>query len=137
MKGVEEFLKALKEELTKVKHLEIKWPKSWFNVKSKLEKICPNCSSNIEDESACEYCNFIEYKEYKKICDEEGIKSESEQNTLVDFLHDLGVILHFRDIPLLNTHVLEPEWVTNAVYKIVNSKEIADSRGVLKLDMLH
>ena len=48
----------------------------------------------------------------------------------------MGVILHFKDIPLLNTHVLEPEWVTNAVYKIVNSKEIAESRGVLKLDML-
>jgi internalin A len=35
--GVEEFSKALQEELTKVKHLEIKWPKSWFNVKSGLE----------------------------------------------------------------------------------------------------
>ena len=135
--GVEEFSKALQEELTKVKHLEIKWPKSWFNVKSRLEKICPNCPSNIKGEDACEYFNFIEFKEYKRICDEEGIKSESEQDTLVDFLHDLGVILHFKDIPLLNTHVLEPEWVTNAVYKIVNSKEIADSKGILKLDMLH
>ena len=83
----------------------------------------------------CEHCNFIQYNEYKMMCDEEGISSESEQNTLVDFLHDLGVILHFKDIPLLNTHVLEPEWVTNAVYKLVNSKEIAESRGVLKLDM--
>ena len=129
--GIEEFSKALKEELTKVKHLEIKWPKSWFNVKSRLEKICPSCPS-IKDDDNCEHCNFIEYKEYKTMCDEEGIKSESEQNTLVDFLHDLGVILHFKDIPLLNTHVLEPEWVTNAVYKIVNSKEIAESRGVLK-----
>ena len=41
--GVEEFSKTLKEELKAVKHLEIKWPKSWFNVKSKLEKMCPNC----------------------------------------------------------------------------------------------
>jgi len=130
--GVEEFSKALQEELTKVKHLEIKWPESWFNVKSSLEKICPKCSFNTKIEDSCESFNFIEYKEYKQLCDEEGIKSESERNILVDFLHDLGVILHFRDIPLLNTHVLEPEWVTNAVYKIVNSRIIADSRGVLK-----
>ena len=135
--GVEEFSVVLQEELTKIKHLEIKWPKSWFNVKSKLEKLCPNSSSNNTDEDSYKYSNFIEYKEYKKICDNEGIKSKSEQSTLVDFLHDLGVILHFKDIPLLNTHVLEPEWVTNAVYKIINSKEIADSRGILKLDMLH
>lgn len=98
--------------------------------------MCPSYSF-IKGDEGCEHCNFIDYKEYKAMCDEEGIKTESEQNTLVDFLHDLGVILHFKEIPLLNTHVLEPEWVTNAVYKIVNSKEIADSRGVLKLDMLH
>jgi len=97
--------------------------------------MCPNCTSDIAVEDECEHHNFIQYNEYKMICDEEGISTESEQNTLVGFLHDLGVILHFKDIPLLNTHVLEPEWVTNAVYKLVNSKEIAESRGVLKLDM--
>lgn len=70
------------------------------------------------------------------MCNEGGITSESQQDNLVDFLHNLGVILHFKDIPLLNTHVLEPEWVTNAVYKIVNSKDIVESRGVLKLNML-
>ena len=134
-KGVKEFSKTLEDELKAVKHLEIKWPKSWFNVKSKIEKICPNCISDVADGEECEHCNFIQYNDYKMMCDEEGISSESEQNTLVDFLHDLGVILHFKDIPLLNTHVLEPEWVTNAVYKLVNSKEIAESRGVLKLDM--
>ena len=133
--GVEEFSKTLKEELKAVKHLEIKWPKSWFNVKNKLEKMRSNCTPDVEDESAFEHCNFVQYEDYKMICDEEGISGESEQNTLVDFLHDLGVILHFRDIPLLNTHVLEPEWVTNAVYRAVNSKEVADSKGVLKLDM--
>jgi internalin A len=134
-KGIEEFSKILKEELAKVKLLEIKWPKSWFNVKSRLEGLRLNCSL-IEYYHNSEHCNFITYWEYKKMCEEEGIKNESEQDTLVDFLHDLGVILHFRDIPLLNTHVLEPEWVTNAVYKIINSRVIADSRGVMKLDML-
>nr|WP_255679148.1 COR domain-containing protein [Methanosarcina sp. DH1] len=134
--GIEDFIKILKDELKTVKHLEIKWPISWFNVKSRLEEICPGYLSNIENKNSCEHFNFIEYKEYKKICEDEGVKSESEQGTLVDFLHDLGVILHFKEIPLLNTHVLEPEWVTNAVYKIVNSKEIVDFRGVLKLEML-
>jgi len=129
--GVPEFLKALQEELTKVKHLEIKWPKSWFNVKSRIEHMCPRYPSTKVNRD-CEHCNFIEYKQYEKICNEEGIKSEAAQNTLVDFLHDLGVIIHFRDIPLLNRYVLEPQWVTNGVYKIVTSKEIAESRGVLR-----
>ncbi len=133
--GIGEFSKNLEEELTKVRHLEVMWAKSWFNVKSRLEEMCPNCNPDVEDGDACEHCNFIQYNDYKLMCDEEGIKGESEQNTLVGFLHDLGVILHFKDIPLLNTHVLDPEWVTNAVYRMVNSKEVASSGGVLKLDM--
>jgi len=133
--GIGKFSKSLEEELTKVRHLEVMWAKSWFKVKSRLEEMCPNCSPDVVDEDTCEYCNFIQYNDYKMMCDEEGIKGESEQNTLVGFLHDLGVILHFKDIPLLNTHVLDPEWVTNAVYKMVNSKEVANSGGILKLDM--
>ena len=97
-------------------------------VKSRIEEMCPNCSSDVVDGDTCEHCNFIQYNDYKMMCDEEGIRGESEQNTLVGFLHDLGVILHFKDIPLLNTHVLDPEWVTNAVYKMVNSKEVAEFR---------
>jgi small GTP-binding protein len=133
--GIGEFSKSLEEELTKVQHLEVMWAKSWFKVKSRLEEMCPNCSPDVVNEDTCEHCNFIQYNDYKMMCDEEGIKGESEQNTLVGFLHDLGVILHFKDIPLLNTHVLDPEWVTNAVYKMVNSKEVASSGGILKLDM--
>jgi small GTP-binding protein domain len=131
--GFKEFSKTLQDELTKVKHLEIKWPKSWFNVKNKLEKMNPNYFS-IEDDDDCEHSNFIEYNEYKAMCYEEDIRTESEQNTLVSFLNDLGIILHFKDIPLLNTYVLEPEWVTNAVYRIVTSKKIANFRGILKPD---
>ncbi|HII01375.1 TPA: GTP-binding protein [Methanosarcinaceae archaeon] len=133
--GIGEFSKSLEEELTKVRHLEVMWAKSWFNIKGKIEKMCPHFNPDVEDGDTCEHCNFIQYNEYKLMCDEEGIKGESEQNTLVGFLHDLGVILHFKDIPLLNTHVLDPEWVTNAVYKMVNSKEVASSGGILKLDM--
>ena len=133
--GVEEFSRILQEELTKVKHLEIKWPKSWFNIKNRLENLSPVYTSDFAFDDKGEHCNFIQYNEYEMMCNEEGINDESEQNTLVDFLHDLGVILHFKDIPLLNTYVLEPEWVTNAVYKLINSKEIAESRGVLTLDM--
>ena len=42
--------------------------------------------------------------------------------TLVDFLNDLGIILHFKEYLLEDTRVLRPEWLTGAVYKIVTSK---------------
>ena len=48
----------------------------------------------------------------------------------------MGVVLHFKDFELLDTHVLEPKWVTNAVYKIINSDRLAACKGVLKLKLL-
>ena len=118
--GIDNFATDLKENLGKIEHIHTTWPKSWFNVKSKLESM---------DE------HFISYDKYKQLCDEEGV-SEEARNTLVDFLNDLGVVLHFNDFELLDTHVLEPKWVTNAVYKIINSKELSNAKGVLILDQL-
>ncbi len=45
--------------------------------------------------------------------------------------------MHFKDFSLLDTHVLEPKWVTEAVYKIVNSKQLAENRGILNLCSLN
>jgi len=54
----------------------------------------------------------------------------------VDFLNDLGVILHFKEFHLEDTHVLEPKWITNAVYKIINSEQLSAGKGVLELGRL-
>jgi len=134
--GIEKFLNALKEEIKKVEHVEVKWPKNWFEVKNYLEKMHPNYADTSKKISTGQCINFIRYSEYKQICEKNGIINESTQNTLVNYLHDLGIVLHFKDIQLLSTFVLEPEWVTTAVYKIINSNEVAESKGVLKNEML-
>ncbi|AKB44605.1 COR domain-containing protein [Methanosarcina vacuolata] len=120
-RGIEGFSRKLKKELLKVEHMQIEWAKSWFEVKTKLEKMS---------------CNFITYEEYRNICLEENVSDKSSQNTLVDFLNNLGVIVHFKDISLLDTHVLEPKWITEGVYKIINSEILAKKKGVLRLSML-
>ncbi len=98
-----------------------KWSTNWFNVKTRLE--------NKRD-------NYITYDSYLSICKRCKVKDELSQNVLVDFLNDLGIILHFTDFDLKGTHVLNPRWVTEAVYKIINSKELADQGGVLQLSSL-
>jgi small GTP-binding protein len=104
--GIKDFTGALSKALADVELIETMWPKTWFNVKMQLEDMADN---------------FIRYDQYKEMCTEEKITDKSAQDTLVDFLNDLGVILHFKDFELLDTHVLEPKWVTNAVYRIINS----------------
>ncbi|MCP5102220.1 MAG: serine/threonine protein kinase, partial [bacterium] len=120
-KGINDFKKELTRELAAVELLRTTWAKNWFNVKSRLENMTEN---------------FIGFDKYRDICSEENITSETAQSTLVDFLNDLGVILHFKDFELGDTHVLEPRWITSAVYKIINSEILSTCKGVLKLSML-
>jgi small GTP-binding protein len=119
--GIKDFTEALSKAVANVELIETTWATSWFNVKTQLENMTEN---------------FISIDEYKELCTNENITEKTDQDTLVDFLNDLGVILHFKDFELLDTHVLEPKWVTNAVYRIINSDKLAACNGVLKLDLL-
>lgn len=116
--GIDNVKSALRRAVTDIKNLNSQWALSWFKVKSQLE----NMTSN-----------FISYDEFTSLCENNGIYDHPSQNTLIEYLNDLGIILHFKDFALSDTHVLEPEWVTYAVYKIINSKKLAENKGVLKL----
>ncbi|MGE0086819.1 MAG: leucine-rich repeat domain-containing protein [Desulfococcaceae bacterium] len=114
--GIDEFSARLKEELAQVELIQTVWPETWFNVKTELETMP---------------FPYISHEKYRDICNGENIVAEN-QDILVEFLNDLGVIVHFKDFNLLDTHIIEPKWVTEAVYKIINSNQLAESRGILK-----
>jgi small GTP-binding protein len=120
-KGLETFKVGLEEALGQMEMLETTWPKGWFNVKTQLEEMSEH---------------FISYDRYVSLCEAEHIDDAAGSETLVDFLNDLGVVLHFKDFQLQDTHVLEPRWVTEAVYRIINSPLLERARGILKLDTL-
>ncbi|KPA14771.1 leucine-rich repeat-containing protein [Candidatus Magnetomorum sp. HK-1] len=120
-KGINEFNEKLKKHLLNVEILETTWAKSWFNVKEKLQDMTNH---------------YISYEYYKNICENENVKKQEHQKTLVTFLNDLGVIVYFSDLELCDTNVLNPEWVTNAVYKIINSNQLAENKGVLDINSL-
>ncbi|MDQ1353713.1 MAG: internalin, partial [Acidobacteriota bacterium] len=113
--GIDPLKKALTNELARVELIRTTWPKSWFNVKNRLEK--------MEE-------NFIDYETYRNICAGEKIDGEAME-TLAAFLNDLSVILHFKDYLLEETMVLRPEWLSGAVYKIVSSKQLSAAKGLL------
>lgn len=115
--GINYVKTALKQAVLDIKDLNSKWSISWLNVKTTLEKM---------------QSSFISYDEFTELCYNNNIYDSSSQNTLVEYLNDLGIVLHFKDFALSDTHVLDPEWVTFAVYKIINSKKLAHNKGLLK-----
>jgi len=119
--GIAEFKAALIKELAQVEMIGIRWPRSWFKVKERLEH--PDTP-------------YISREKYRSICQEAGISEADRQETLVDFLHDLGVAVHFKEADLDGTYVLDPKWVTAAVYKIITAEKVKQDQGILHVNSL-
>lgn len=81
-KGMSEVKQAIEKNIKNLPHVFDKFNKHWYAVKQILEKMRKS---------------FIDYKEYQVICKKNQIKEANDQNLLLSFLHDLGVILNFRE----------------------------------------
>jgi internalin A len=124
--GLEELRQAILRETDRLEHLRDPFPASWFTVKDRLA-----------DLPRTEKQNFIPFARYQQLCADNGVQEPTSQETLVGFLHDLGIVVNFRDDPrLAETHVLNPEWVTNGIYKILNAETLAHKQGELRLEEL-
>lgn len=121
--GIEQLREVIAEQVAALEHIHDQLPLAWFKVKTRLE--------NMRDD-------FIQYQDYERLCRYEEINDELNQSTLLGFMHDLGVVLNFRDDPRLqDTNILNPEWVTNGVYRILNSHSLFQSKGVLEREALN
>ncbi|MCI5157124.1 MAG: hypothetical protein D3906_01555 [Candidatus Electrothrix sp. AUS1_2] len=119
--GIRAFRHALEEELAKVPLTHNEWPESWFRAKERLEELNDPC---------------ISYEACEALCREAGVSGEISRQVLVDFLHDLGIVIHFKEFDLADNHILDPKWVTGAVYKIINAPSIAERKGLFRKDDL-
>ncbi len=90
-------------------------PKTWVDVRKAIEN---------------DPRNHISLEEYLHICQTNNIKQYGDQIQLIEYLHDLGVCLHFQADPLLKkTVILKPRWGTDAVYKVLDSKQVIHNLG--------
>lgn len=113
-RGINDLISEIKESIFKLPHVGIEWPNVWSSIRSELEN---------------DKRDFIEYRDYIEICERYGL-NEEKANYLSSFLHDIGVILHFQDDDLLKRIViLKPEWGTNAVYKVLDTRKVQGNKG--------
>ncbi|WP_313139186.1 COR domain-containing protein [Myroides sp.] len=98
-----------------------KLPKVWLEIRKILESL---------------QSNYISLSEYLAICNQCGL-SNKRGLFLSQYFHDLGVFLHFQEDNLLRHIIfLKPEWATNAVYKILDSKEVIQRNGEFDPELL-
>lgn len=122
--GVAALKQAICAEINAIKAVRDGLPASCFAVKQALEEM---------------QGDFITHTEFYALCGEKRVPA-ALHDTLLDLLHDLGVVLNYRKherFDLAETNVLNPEWVTNGVYAIINHlHRVSEKQGVLHIKML-
>ncbi len=123
--GIDTLKTAITKQIKQLPHVFDILPKSWFDLKQQLEAM-PD--------------DFITYDHYVQVCTKHQINETSPQKTLIDLLHDLGIVLNFREDTkrpqLQNTNILKPNWATEAIYKLINCHVLFQTKGVLELPQL-
>ena len=116
-RGLKEIITNIQDYIKKLPHIGETLPKTWVKVRQALEN---------------DSRNYISLQEYLDICQANRFKQLEDKLQLSGYLHDLGVCLHFQeeeDSLLYRTVILKPEWATDAVYKVLDNKLVANNRG--------
>ncbi len=114
-RGLDKILTKIQHFIQDLPHVGSALPKTWKRVREALEQ---------------DQRNYISLEEYLNICQDNDFIRREAQLQLSGYLHDLGVCLHFQDSPLLrNTVILKPEWGTDAVYKVLDDKQVIKNLG--------
>ncbi|MEH2138221.1 COR domain-containing protein [Nostoc sp.] len=112
--GIEELRQAVAESAAKLPLMGEIWPTTWLNA-----------------------ANAIRTQPKKQITPQQlwDIMAESQvsesQEVLARWLHELGEILYFQDNEELNdTVILKPQWVTEYISKVLESKDVIKRSGI-------
>jgi internalin A len=119
--GLSDLKSKIEKEILSSEIIKEILPKNWFNTKEHLE--------NMEND-------FLDYEEFERICDIYGVNPKAKK-ILINFLHDLGIILNFEEnFKLKHTHIINPDWATEGVYNIINSEKLSEGLGLLNIHLL-
>jgi internalin A len=114
-RGLPEILKQIKHHISNLSHVGTELPKTWVKVREALEQ---------------ESRSHISLDEYLNLCEQNGFTRREDKLQLSEYLHDLGVCLHFQEDELLmKTVILKPNWGTDAVYKVLDNPLVINSQG--------
>ncbi|MCP4582288.1 MAG: GTPase [candidate division Zixibacteria bacterium] len=120
--GIEELLEVIQKAAAGLPQMGEAWPTSWLKAKEEIGKL---------------EGHHIKRQDYIKICEDSKVDEDSIW-TLASWLHDLGNILFYYDSSGLEDMViLEPEWITKAISKVLEDKFTRDKKqGILENNRL-
>ena len=115
LKGIHSLIRSIEYCAENLPHIGEPVPARWVDVRAAIE----------QDDR-----NYIYREQFDELCHRQGITHQPDIDTLLGYFHDLGILLHFADRPLLRDRViLKPAWATNAVYRLFDDDGIKAKAG--------
>jgi internalin A len=115
--GFNDFKTSLIKFASELPHIGQPLPKVWVDIRRDIESL--KVSGR----------DYISRDEYLQIC-KNHFRREDSAIWLSEFFHDLGVIIHFeKDLELRDLVILNHEWITKGVYKILDDAEVISKKG--------
>lgn len=113
--GIKELCDQICAHAQKLPGLKASWPVEWRQIK---------------DELPAQKRSWLTFGDFRAFCHDHGITTAKDQDDLAESLHDLGLMLSYRhDEALRSFGVLNPVWVTDGIYKLLNSRQLRDTGG--------
>jgi internalin A len=120
--GLPQLREAIAHETARLPYLHSIFPASWFTIKDRLAALSKD---------------FLSYDEYREQCSELGEQDPESQKALASVLHSLGIAVNYADdVRLQDTYVLNPRWLTDPIYRILESQKIRARKGEIQLSDL-
>lgn len=119
----------------RLKHIRDPIPESWLRIKDAIARLARERS-------------VLPVRDFERLCEgnaaggtADRISDPNEQRAVLALLHDLGVVLAHGlrgDAPAVwrEITILDPNWLTGAIYALINSPTVRDQRGELRHDQL-
>ncbi|MCK9605885.1 MAG: TIR domain-containing protein [Methylomonas sp.] len=121
-RGINPLKNKLAEAIDSMAFVHQSFKLSWWNIKNRLE---------TEQSKK----NYLSYIEFQSICAELGETNTEYQRLLSETFHQLGIALNYRqDERLRNSTVLNPNWLTEGIYKLLRLAAANDGSAELTLD---
>ncbi len=111
--------KSVRSSLMELPYIHQEVPKSYFDVKQNLE------------EKYAKKVPYLSNDTYLQICKENNVVANTEDE-LLKYLNLLGTVRFFDRPNLRNLQILNPEWLTDGIYRIITHDRTAQYLGKIK-----
>ncbi|CDU15633.1 hypothetical protein VCR17J2_90139 [Vibrio coralliirubri] len=110
----------LNEQVRQLPMRKVCLAKNWIKIKEEIKAL-----SYEKD--------HLPLSTFTDICVNNGVIDNEAQNTLRNLLHDLSVIIAFEELSDFNMGILNPHWITDGIYTVINSDVLEGSNGYIKV----